>query len=617
MATIVDRPLSAFTMPDPPSVIPQRRQRDSVEVIDVDSFEDAAPRPSQKRRVELPLDVIELLDSDDEQSAAPAASGSGSSENNGVRRFSFRSPAVASGSGSGSGSTSAHASRRPGSSTGGVAGTSSQGRRRMFSPPPPVSFSGTIPPVPPLPARYSSYRSFTQALQQPHPAPDSSLSAPLFVRAAVFATPEPTPAAAAPELRPAPPARHNPPMGLGGALISSNNARLAAERLERQRRGERRAAGGRYAPAIASTLASGSGGSSSRARSPAPRSSFMRRLANLNPLRWGGNDTHTDIDLLALSRRRTGADGDERTRGDAQLALDLYLRDQDDVMRTQWAHPARGFARREIALLRGWAGGAPKDEEAYRAEWTHPGAPEAGYVWDFAPSESEIVVPKGKGKGKEVAIDVDAERENVCTLLVCAKCLDPLLMRADGITEGGEEEVRRRKVWGLRCGHMIDGKCYEALRKPEEEGKPDTLDAPAVAEPTGKGNGKGKAKAREVEDDDEDFDELFDEEEEEDLVPNPIRSRLRPRTLGMDPSAPAPAPSAFEITVPLPRARPRKTKRKGKGKGKGKGKMRKPVVEAKHEWTCPVAGCGRVHVSEKVDGVWGNGADRGAVALFV
>ncbi|KAJ7913322.1 hypothetical protein B0H13DRAFT_2659705 [Mycena leptocephala] len=275
-----------------------------------------------------------------------------------------------------------------------------------------------------------------------------------------------------------------------------------------------------------------------------------------------------DVDLLALVH--SDGDEDDRTRGDAQLALDIYLRDQDDRWSARFAHPARGFARRELALLRGWAAGRPRMTRTTRRSGRIPGR-------------------RTGGQGKEVIIDVDAEKEGVSTLLVCARCLDPLLVRSDGITDGGEEEARRRKVWGLRCGHLIDGKCFEELRKPVEVEDPDSgaLDArerPPSPEPEGKGKGKGKAKAPEItEEEQEQPDDLFDED-----TTNNIRSRLRRR-----------APP------------------KRKAKAKPKPKPRKPVVEARYEWTCPVAGCGRVHLSEKIDGVWVNAAERGAIGVFV
>ncbi|KAJ6492423.1 hypothetical protein C8R47DRAFT_1319291 [Mycena vitilis] len=677
MATIVERPLSAFSMSASPSAVPQRRRRNSVEVIDVDSFEEP---PAQRRRVEQQRDVIELIDSEDEADVEMlSAGGSGSRsdprrEPSPLRQFWTRGP---------------HTSRGAGSSREG---------RPYGSPPPRASPRHPIPPVPPLPRRYSGFASFTPP-QPPEPRPrgprmspppSSNLNAqagsssslapvprPILALPGAFAfeihSSPPPEAVAAPaagpsrtqrdddepfDFRPAPRARHDPPMGLGGALISSNNARMQAERLERQRRGERRLAGGRVAPAVA--VAGGSGSGSRRATdAAAPRNSIMRRLASLNPFRWG--DHENDIDLLALAHPR---DRDDRTGGDAQLALDIFLADQEHQIGARFAHPAQAYARREMALLRGWArrGPAPREEEDYKPEYTHAGPAEGGYVYDFAPSEI-VPVAEGKGKGKEVVIDVDAEREKegVSTLLVCARCLDPLLVRSDGITDGGEEEARRRKVWGLRCGHLIDGKCFEELRKPVEEVDGDD-ERPASPDPEpepelkgkGKGKGKGKAKAREVADSEqEEHDNLFDDEataptttavrsrlrsshasgsatfDVEAADTSTVRSRLRssagatfdlgallpPPPPSRQRAAASAAPAPFDLAAPLP-AHPRR-RAPPKRKAKGKGKAKKPIVEARYEWTCPVAGCGRLHVSDKIDGVWGNAPDKGAIGVFV
>jgi hypothetical protein len=186
--------------------------------------------------------------------------------------------------------------------------------------------------------------------------------------------------------------------------------------------------------------------------------------------------------------------------------------------------------------------------------------------------------------------------------------LDPLLVRSDGITDGGEEEARRRKVWGLRCGHLIDGKCFEELRKPVEVEDPDSgaLDAterPPSPEP--EDNGKGKAKAPELaEEEQEQQDDLFDND-----TTNNIRSRLRSRASGSG------APSIWRVPsrsqsrfLPPPEDGP------ANAQGQPKPKPRKRVVEARYEWMCPVAGCGRVHVSEKIDGV--NATEQGAIRVF-
>lgn len=136
---------------------------------------------------------------------------------------------------------------------------------------------------------------------------------------------------------------------------------------------------------------------------------------------------------------------------------------------------------------------------------------------------------------------------------------------------GSDVDGKERKVWGLRCGHLLDGKCLEELMRPLGEEVEDSQDR------------KGKEKALETED-------------------NPIRSRLRPRhsdTAASTSSAPLPT------TRRRPRPRPRPRRRA------------KRAPQAFHEWTCPVPGCGRVHVSVKTDSVWGMDAERGAVGVFV
>ena len=45
--------------------------------------------------------------------------------------------------------------------------------------------------------------------------------------------------------------------------------------------------------------------------------------------------------------------------------------------------------------------------------------------------------------------------------------------------------------------------------------------------------------------------------------------------------------------------------------------MKKPAIEAAHEWMCPVPGCGRVHYGVRVQGEWKNDEGRGAIALYI
>ena len=89
MATIVDRPLSAIGNGMDP-VVPQRRRRESVEIIDVDSLDDTAapsrhtnaqprPRPSQRRwqahNEPLETEEIIVLDSDEDEPVRGTSSG--------------------------------------------------------------------------------------------------------------------------------------------------------------------------------------------------------------------------------------------------------------------------------------------------------------------------------------------------------------------------------------------------------------------------------------------------------------------------------------------------------------------------------------------------------------
>ena len=85
-------------------------------------------------------------------------------------------------------------------------------------------------------------------------------------------------------------------------------------------------------------------------------------------------------------------------------------------------------------------------------------------------------------------------------------------------------------------------------------------------------------------------------------LPTDIRSRLRSRRSGADaatapagPSLPAEADGAVSASVPVP-SPPAKKRRVV---------HRKPKVEAEFEWPCPVASCGRIHVSVRIEGVWG------------
>lgn len=77
MAAVFQRPVSILDDPQDNQIRPQRRRRDSIEVIDVDELDDdiyhthpgpesSASRPAQRRRLSMPSEIISLLDSDEE-----------------------------------------------------------------------------------------------------------------------------------------------------------------------------------------------------------------------------------------------------------------------------------------------------------------------------------------------------------------------------------------------------------------------------------------------------------------------------------------------------------------------------------------------------------------------
>ncbi|CAK5275642.1 unnamed protein product [Mycena citricolor] len=536
------------------------------EVIDVDSLEEEDFRPIQRQRLPEPRarspEVIELLDSDDEFSMWV----NGSSGPNTV-------------------STSMSNGER--SRTGTIPPP-----RRYISPPPPPTAYNNVPPVPSLPPRFQSFASFPGPVHRsrhPAPVPSGSTSRnpiPAPIRPFEqdfdfqFASPprqtSPRPAAVpprrafSPEFRHAPAARHNPPMGFGGALISTNNARLEAERAERQRRMDRRLAGGRVAPGIAQPDGGRSGLDGWHAVNH--NVGYMQGMANTNPFRWGGEGAPVNqVNVLALGQLE---DADTRTQGDAQLALDLFLAD------------AEHGARADMAHLRRWAiFRPPREEDKYKKEWTHPRRLDPGFISDFSPSDalSGVVEDHGKGKAKEEFIDVDAENDggpNV--LLVCVKCLEPLSMCSE--LSIPEDELRKRRVWGLRCGHVIDGKCVDLLRIPQSAAEPQTA-------------------AAEQPDQKEPDEQTEDDGDAGGLIPAPIASRLRHRaTLG----------------VPTNGTSRRASAQRAKAKAKPKGRQaRKPVVEVEFTWDCPVESCRRKHVTQRIAGQWINPPDTGAIPMFV
>ena len=230
-------------------------------------------------------------------------------------------------------------------------------------------------------------------------------------------------------------------------------------------------------------------------------------------------------------------------------------------------------------------------EPDYKPNYTHPDPPLPGFTHDFSLSPSSSPVTEDDTSPAHRA---SGSGTRLCEVtLVCAACRDPLVV---GASDVGEDRAKR-KLWGLRCGHLLDGKCIEKLMKPTPP-TTDTTGPRTATEP-----------------------EQYPPSSSQDTVAvNPdessMRSRLRPRR-GM----PGPLPSALHAVPATPaswrRGVPTGAQVTHRSNRKGKGKMKAPAVEVEHEWTCPVSGCGRPHLSLLMDGRWTMDEKRGAIAVFV
>ena len=101
----------------------------------------------------------------------------------------------------------------------------------------------------------------------------------------------------------------------------------------------------------------------------------------------------------------------------------------------------------------------------YRVAYTHPYPPASGFTHDFespSPSVGVIDVDEEPGPSTSGSSSPSKNNEDFNTL-VCARCLDPLILGGSNMSE---DERSRRRLWGLRCGHMLDGKCIDELMKP-------------------------------------------------------------------------------------------------------------------------------------------------------
>ncbi|KAF8173061.1 hypothetical protein BJ912DRAFT_932141 [Pholiota molesta] len=334
--------------------------------------------------------------------------------------------------------------------------------------------------------------------------------------------------------RASPVSHHTPVMGLGGALISSNRAQA----IQRQREAD-----------IAATR---------RVRAAGHRP-YRRR-----PFALSERDDDAYIHML----------------------LNPYM--DDEFIPLNYRHLYRGRTSHSA------------EREQYHQSYTHPPTPEPGFTFDFAmPSPDDENAPRGRffpptSKDEPIILGDDddedtskptagpssssgaretsPEASKIGMLLVCAKCLDPLILNA-GLNA---EEAQYKRVWALRCGHLIDEKCLNILGQPplEEEAVPDK-----------KGKGKAKVPAH--------------KNTYGDAVPE-----LQSLAAASEAAAAAAAADVPDIRSRLRSRRPNHANG-GDPVMPGAVSAKKPRVEAEFQWACPVASCRRVHVSVKIDGIWG------------
>ena len=544
MATAVERATPALESQELSHI---RRRRNSVEVIDVDRLSPLVDRPQHRRqatagpssRLFAPtVEVISLVDSDDEEPIVVSSTtrSSGAREQDKLLwpeqklTYAWVLPFISF-----------------------LIGP----RMRLTSPPPPRQSRQPPPPVPRMSRAYAPYSSLPMRRRPPFP-PAGVIRAtedPMPYERVIEHYRQPInedtgPAGQADELGPLEPARpshHLPVMGLGGALLAT---RLPAS---------------------------------------------TRRNTEDTLMRHARHDN-------AAHRRRHLRMFDPA----AFRSFSMENEDQDRIDVRLYAHDGFDFERYRDYEWIEQERQKLKEKETYHPSFTHPGEPEPGFTFDFAPpassddrSTSRLFPPtsihnpiilddddddvpvKSEQSAQSGGSATPAASSNgkLNSLLVCAGCTAPLLLNA----AMDSAQAKDRRVWALRCGHLIDEKCLSEIAQPSDF----FLQADGRIDKKGKGKATGAVRHVVLQPYATTLavgGEPDDDGEEIPIPPEPtsIRTRLRTR--------PSTSSSAAQ---PSPAKKRRVTKKAV------------PKLEARHEWTCPVPNCGQVHASIKVDGVWG------------
>lgn len=268
--------------------------------------------------------------------------------------------------------------------------------------------------------------------------------------------------------------------------------------------------------------------------------------------------------------------------------------------------PARAYIRAEVQRRRNNA----CEASPYRKDYTHPHPLETGFTHDFickSPVEvidvtSPIIPSKSVPSLGPIIIDDDDSiadsnanksppksqtpepQPNNKPSLVCARCFEPLIL-GNNLTS---EDQKNCRIWGLQCGHLIDGKCLRDIGQPKYTGQ-QSLNSPAATRVVDR-KGKGKAKAVDEDEDNEDIGRTQSPAHVNEPESNSIRSRLRPRHAGSS-FINSPSSSSF-AQIPVKRS------------VKSKSFTHQLLPLPQFTWKCPVTGCECVHVSIQIDGEW-------------
>ncbi|KAL4248683.1 hypothetical protein ABKN59_006345 [Abortiporus biennis] len=450
--------------------------------------------------------------------------------------------------------------------------------RRLISPPPMAVAPQTPPPVPPLPR---THRHHHHHHRHPHLAQPPAIvpnAQPFDFETQLHGNRRaPAPVILPP--RAAPRSHHQPVMGLGGAIVSLNRQTAAQEEARR-------------------------------------RDLMRNRLFGIN---FGA--------LSEFYRNLIGSPEHQHTALDELFEDDHYgpgLGWDPAVDRPYWRYK-----------------NSRSSDVTWKPQYTHPDKLRPGYTSSFSTSQAESSADATSGASTPqtvIVIDDDEEmagpssshtlkeiQVETNTTMVCAQCLDPLRM----VEDGGEDERRNRRIYALRCGHMLDGKCVQSLMRPKQAVMEEVIslgiegdEVNTSEQIVGKGKGKavekpmtgrrGKGRAPGVAAS-ETVSSLAQATAEVDSIRSRLRSRRSQAQAG-DAHTPAyPNAASNRPILPLPR------------RAKGKGKQHKPHVSEEYAWKCPVSGCGREHKSivlsdadrDGPDGGWVMDVDEGAIVLFV